>query len=75
MKHNGICKRGIGVLFVVLLLIIGSFSIDNLPTNVGDSNTIKNQTGFAANNKDQKAKSLYYKYYMILKARNKMHKV
>lgn len=74
MKQNGICKRGIGVLFVVLLLVIASFSINSLSIN-GNSDAVKSQTSFAANNKDQKARSLYYKYYMILKARNKMHKV
>jgi hypothetical protein len=75
MRQNGICRRVVGVLFVVLLLTTWSFSISGLAITNGNSEINTKETLSAANSKDQKANSLYYKYYLILKARNKMHKV
>jgi hypothetical protein len=77
MKMFKICRRVIGVLFAVLLLSTGAFILKSYQiSQVQQSKSLsKPQTVAVANSKQEKENSLYYRYYMILKSRNKMHKV
>jgi hypothetical protein len=74
MKISMICRRVIGVLFVALLLITWSLALKHHSTSSQSKSNLKSDA-VAAINKQDSEKSLYYRYYMILKSRNKMHKV